>query len=106
MKAPIKIAMLAIALASCTARPLPSGLAMPAPSAYALGAGDKVRITTFGFKEFTGEFAVAADNSITFPLLGPVPVRGTTPSQLEQRLATALGKGGFVRHPQVTAEVV
>ena len=97
--------MAAVALSGCVARALPPGNAVAAQSAYLLGAGDKIRITTFGFKDLGGDFVIAADGSIALPLIGAVKVGGLTPTQLEQSISTKLASGGFVRDPRVNAEV-
>lgn len=95
----------AVLLVGCAAQPLPVESAAAMPSAYTLGAGDKLRITTFGFEEFSGEFMVAADDSLAMPMLGTVPVRDVTPDQLSRKLEAALGAKGLVRQPRVSTEV-
>jgi protein involved in polysaccharide export with SLBB domain len=92
-------------LSGCAARSLPPGDAVAMQSAYLLGAGDKIRITTFGFKDLGGDFVVAADGSIALPLIGGIKVVGLTPAQLEQSISSKLQSGGFVRDPRVGAEV-
>lgn len=96
----------AIMLSGCASRALPPGDAVAVKSAYLLGAGDKIRITTFGFKDLGGEFTVAADGSIALPLMGAVKVAGLTPDRLEQTIGGKLASGGFVRDPRVSAEVI
>ena len=93
------------ALAGCASQPLPVETAQAMPSAYGLAAGDKVRLTTFGFEEFSGEFMVAADNSLAVPMLGAVPVRGVTPDQLERNLEKTLADRQLIRNPRVSVEV-
>src|SRR5579875_3113954 len=50
--------------------------AEPAPGApgydYRLGPGDKLRITVYGEEGLTGEFFVAGNGQISFPLIGGV----------------------------------
>jgi len=102
----IALASLAAMMVSgCVAKALPPGNAVAMQSAYLLGAGDKIRITTFGFKELGGDFVVSADGSIALPLIGAVKVVGLSPSQLEQSISGKLAGGGFVRDPRVGAEV-
>jgi polysaccharide export outer membrane protein len=82
----------------------------PIPSAstadYQLGAGDKVRLITFGDEQLTGEFSVSADGTIALPLLGPVPAAGKTTSELEKEVADALRQKNLYRDPSVSAEVI
>lgn len=92
-------------LGGCASQPLPVETAQAMPSAYGLAAGDKVRLTTFGFEEFSGEFMVAADHSLAIPMLGAVPVRGVTPDQLERNLERSLTDKGLIRNPRVSVEV-
>lgn len=108
MKVLLSVAALALAgwMGGCAAQPLPPGTPYTATAPYTLGAGDKVRITTFGFKELSGEFTVAADNSISLPLAGVIKVIGLTPPQLQQRITAVLLEKDLVRNPQVSAEVL
>ncbi len=95
-----------LALGGCAAQPLPVETGQAMPQAYGLAAGDKVRLTTFGFTEFSGEFLVAADDTLAVPMLGAVPVRGATPDQLARTLEASLAGRGLIRNPRVSAEIV
>jgi polysaccharide export outer membrane protein len=72
---------------------------------YTLGPGDKVRVTVFGEPELSGEFTLDGKGIISLPLIGEIPVQGATVRELqraaEQRLAN-----GYLRQPQVSAEVL
>ena len=70
-----------------------------------LGPGDRVQITTFGEKDLSGEFAVAADGTLAFPLIGTVPAAGRTLEEVRVAIATALADG-YLRVPRVSAEVL
>jgi len=96
---------LAVAIAGCAAEPLPIGPA-PQATAYTLGAGDKIRVTTFGFENLSGEFLIGADHAIALPLVGAIPTRGLTPAELQERIATTLTERKIVREPRVSAEVI
>jgi len=102
----IATAVCAFLLDGCANNPLPAGIEASAAPAYMLGAGDKLRITTFGFKDLSGDFSVGADGSVALPLLGPVSVRGLTAGQLERQLAALLAERDLVNHPNVVAEVI
>lgn len=72
---------------------------------YRLGPGDKVRIIVFGETELTGDYDVAADGSLMFPLVGAVRASELTPPQLSEALAAQL-RAGFLRDPQVSSSVI
>lgn len=106
MRSPLAAAILAMSLlAGCAPgrnlQPLPD---MP-PSAYRLGAGDQVRIITFGEDQLTGTFRVSDGGSIALPLLGSVPAGGLTPSELGQEIANDLKQKKLFRDPSVSVEV-
>lgn len=94
------------ALAACAPgrdlSPLP-----PADTAdYRLGPGDAVRIITFGEESLTGEFRVNDAGSIALPLVGPVRAGGSTPAELEARVAAAMKRSNLLRNPSVAVEVI
>lgn len=97
---------------------LGSGLAAPAqafaqPSAdaareipdYRLGAGDKIRVITFGEAALTGEFIVSGSGKAALPLVGEIEAVGLTPREFQTRVETAL-KNGYLREPKVSVEVL
>ena len=75
-----------------------------AQPAYTLDAGDKLRIVVFGQDGITNSYIVGADGNVNLPLVGTVPARGSTTSQLSQAISERL-KQGFVREPHVSVEV-
>ncbi len=78
----------------------------PAPAGvYHLGAGDTVRVITFGQDQLTGTFRVAENGTIAVPLLGDVRAAGLTPSALQAAIAAGLKRANMLRDPQVTVEV-
>ncbi len=76
------------------------------PGAYRLGAGDFLRVLTFGEDQLTGEFRVNDQGGIGLPLVGSVPASGKTAPQLEADISRALVKGDFLKNPHVTVEVI
>jgi polysaccharide export outer membrane protein len=66
-----------------------------------IGVGDMVRITVFRNPELTTETRVTDQGTISFPMLGDVPVAGMTPSQLSKRIADKLSSGKYVVNPEV-----
>lgn len=73
---------------------------------YRLGAGDKVRITTFGEESLTGEFQVGGSGKVAVPLLGEISAIGLTAREFQGRLEAALKEGDFLKDPKVTVEVM
>ena len=66
-----------------------------------IGVGDMVRITVFRNPELTTETRVTDQGTISFPMLGDVPVAGMTPSQVSKRIAEKLTTGKYVVNPEV-----
>lgn len=73
---------------------------------YVLGAGDLIKVSVFQNPDLTVETRVAESGSITFPLIGAVPVGGLSIQAVEQAIARMLRDGGFVLQPQVNALVL
>lgn len=73
---------------------------------YKLGAGDKLRVITFGHEDLSSEFLVSDSGMISFPLVGQLKAATLTLDQFQQNLATALKTGGFVVNPNVSVEVL
>lgn len=92
--------------ASCTGTDRLPSLAIAADDVqYALGAGDKLRITVYGEDKLTGEYLVDGTGAIAFPLIGTVQAKGMSAFTLAERLTTALGKG-YLDNPSIAIEVL
>ncbi|UIJ43988.1 polysaccharide export protein [Sphingomonas cannabina] len=102
----ICLAAATAAAAGCSNTHLPDGPPLAATSAYTLGPGDRLRVTTFGFKDLSGEYEVATDGTISLSLIEPFSVRGMTPAELEKEIAGRLLAANMVRKPQVSCEVL
>ena len=72
---------------------------------YELGAGDRLRITVYGEETLTGEYRVAGNGSLSFPLIGNVEAQGRTVEQLQSSLTEQLA-AGYLADPRVSAEVL
>jgi polysaccharide export outer membrane protein len=72
-------------------------------SAYRIGAGDLLEITTWKEEDFTREVMVRLDGFITFPLLDDIMAAGMTPMDLKAEITKKLSQ--FVEGPQVTVSV-
>ena len=65
-------------------------------SEYRVGISDVIKVQTFGRDEVSGEFKVESAGTITFPLLGAVPVAGKTPPELAAVLESLLEEDYYV----------
>lgn len=72
---------------------------------YVLGIGDKLRITTFGESELSGEFEVSSTGKIAMPLIGEIPAAGETVVKVQERIRNQLA-GGYLKDPRVSIEVL
>lgn len=111
--------------ASALAQPTPLGSAAPIATApldsavpgtgpvsvaahddrYKLGAGDKVRITVFGEAAMTGDYAVAPNGEISFPLIGTVAARDHTLDEVAQDIRRRL-LDGYLNDPRVAIDLL
>ena len=71
---------------------------------YVVGSQDVLSITVFNELSLSGRFPVESDGSITFPLLGRVPVAGKTLRAIQEDLTKRLA-AGYLVNPQVAIQV-
>jgi polysaccharide export outer membrane protein len=71
---------------------------------YQIGPQDELRITVYDADGLTGVYRVDDDGFITFPLLGRIPVAGTTLAATQEQIRLLL-KNGYIRNPQVRVDV-
>jgi polysaccharide export outer membrane protein len=71
---------------------------------YRLGAGDRMRISVYGEPDLTGEFVVAANGVVSYPLIGDHPAQGKTVAEFTDSLRTALTR--YVLRPNMSVEVL
>jgi len=62
------------------------------PNEIVLGVGDIMYINVWEQKDLSTEATIRPDGTITMPLVGDLPARGKTPSQLREEIKKALGK--------------
>ncbi|MCP4447223.1 MAG: polysaccharide export protein [Myxococcales bacterium] len=100
------LAILILILAGSCGDPPPSEY--PTQEVYledtTLGAGDIFDVRVFQHEEMSATYSTSAEGTISFPLIGTVPVSGKTPSQLEQEILVRLADG-FIVNPQVSVLV-
>lgn len=94
---------LMLPLAGC-ASTRPATYLVETKGPYQLDTGDAVRVTVYGDAELSSTYRVDDSGSVSFPLVGPVQVRGTTTQGAAGRLAAALANG-YMRNPDVAVEV-
>lgn len=71
---------------------------------YIIGPQDVLLISLYDQEELGGKYAVDADGTFTFPLIGRVKAAGLTLRQLEQQMREMLMDGYFV-NPQLSVAV-
>ncbi len=71
---------------------------------YMLGPQDVVTITVYDQADLSGKFAIEADGTFSFPLIGRIKGGGLTLRALEIELKKRLADG-FFRNPQVSVAV-
>jgi polysaccharide export outer membrane protein len=71
---------------------------------YTLDAGDRLRIVVFGQDNLSNTYVVGAAGAVSMPLIGSVPARGLTPTQLANAVAARL-RQSFIRDPSVAVEI-
>jgi polysaccharide export outer membrane protein len=70
-------------------------------SEYKLGSGDQIRVQVFQNPDLTVEARVSEQGTISYPLVGSVNIGGSTIGQAEQKIASALKSGNYLKQPQV-----
>jgi len=71
---------------------------------YQLDAGDRLRVQVFGQEGLTNSYIVDASGNISMTLIGSVPVRGLTTTQVSRAIGDRL-RHGYIRNPHVSVEV-
>ncbi|MET0390324.1 MAG: polysaccharide biosynthesis/export family protein [Polyangiales bacterium] len=71
-----------------------------------LGPGDTFEVTVYNERELSGKYRVADDGSINFPLVGPVPVDGKSPTAVAKAIQDALQAKQILRNPSVSIFVL
>jgi polysaccharide export outer membrane protein len=72
---------------------------------YVVGPQDVLTITSYDQADLSGKFAVEADGTFTYPLIGRFRAGGFTLRQVEENLKKRLKDEGYFRNPQVTVAV-
>jgi polysaccharide export outer membrane protein len=79
--------------------------APPEMSTYKLGTGDVISIRVLGEDDLRREHVKLSDaGTVSFPVLGEIPVKGMTVGDLEEFITKGL-KGRYLVNPQVTVSI-
>ena len=71
---------------------------------YTLGAGDRVRIDIFQVEDFSGEYLVLVDGTVSLPLAGRLQVEGMTIPEMAQAIAAEYA--AYLKRPLVTVSLL
>ncbi|MBD1872397.1 SLBB domain-containing protein [Nodosilinea sp. FACHB-131] len=71
---------------------------------YTLGAGDRVQLALFQLPQYSGEFEVQVDGTLTLPVVGDVNVQGLTLDTATERITARYSQ--FLRRPGVTLNLL
>ena len=74
-------------------------------SSHIVDVGDKVKVTVFGESELSGTFEVNGGGQLPVPLIGELPARDRTVTELREAIAQRLAKG-YLKNPKVSIEIV
>jgi polysaccharide export outer membrane protein len=74
------------------------------PRLYIVGPSDVLNINVYNQQPLSGKFAVEADGTLAFPLLGRVAAGGLSVRAVEDKLRQGLASG-FLQDPQVSVTV-
>lgn len=96
--------VLLIPLAGCALNGRPASYLVQTKGPYTLDTGDAVRVTVYGEAELTTTYRIDDGGAVSFPLVGPVQVRGLTTQVAAARIAAALA-AGYIREPSVAVEI-
>src|SRR5436309_10968399 len=79
--------------------------ASSAPTDYIGGPQDVLTITSYDQADLSGKFAVEADGTFTYPLIGRFKAGGLTLRATEEQLKKKLKDEGYFNNPQITVSV-
>lgn len=75
------------------------------PSDYVLAPGDLLRVLVYQQPDLSMEIRVQDNGQLSFPLIGPLDMKGLTVFAAERRIESGLKQGQFLRNPQVSITV-
>jgi polysaccharide export outer membrane protein len=100
---PLLLGLLALACGDRATAPYPTSLP-PSHADSAVGPADIFDVRVFGEPGLSGNYQIATDGTIDFPLLGTLTVAGLTPPEIAKELRQRLSDG-YLKNPQVSVLV-
>ncbi len=76
----------------------------PSETDYTLGAGDRIRVDIFQVEEYSGEYRVLVDGTVSLPLAGRVSANNLTITEFTNIVSQRYGQ--YLRRPLVTVTVI
>lgn len=73
---------------------------------YTLDAGDVIALDVFNVPEYSKEYPVLVDGSVSLPLLGRIPVANLTLAEVEQLLTREYITRGYLKNPIIRVNLV
>lgn len=78
----------------------------PPPHDVHIHASDTLRVTLYGFTDYTTSDRVSQEGYVSLPLIEPVKVVDLTIKEAQQLIGAKLEEAGMYRNPQVRVEVI
>jgi polysaccharide biosynthesis/export protein len=91
--------------ATLAAQSAPAAASASPVNDYIVGAHDVLTITSYDQADLSGKFAVEADGTFTYPLIGRFKAGGLTLRATEEQLKKKLKDEGYFNNPQITVAV-
>lgn len=95
--------MIRLALPAFVAALLVGTLGAGAPTEHVIQPGDQLNVQVFGQSSLSQTVTVLPDGSISYPLIGRLPLQGQTVSSATATISQRLSQ--YVRHPYVTIAI-
>lgn len=73
-------------------------------SDYTLGAGDQIKLDIFQVEEYSGEYPVLVDGTISLPLVGRLDVRGLSLKETSEKVSKQYST--YLKRPLITVGLV
>ncbi|NOY25541.1 MAG: hypothetical protein GXP62_06675 [Oligoflexia bacterium] len=77
---------------------------VPTPEQFQIGPGDRISIAVWRHDDLSMDVTVAPDGTISFPLIGTVPVDGKTYTEIRDLLTTSISQ--YYTDPQVAVNIL
>ncbi|MDJ0691899.1 MAG: SLBB domain-containing protein [Xenococcaceae cyanobacterium MO_188.B32] len=84
--------------------PFPVNSSTYSETDYTLGPGDQIRLDIFQVEEYSGEYPVLVDGSISLPLIGNLKVTGLTLAETSDLVASKYA--AYLKRPVITVGLV